>query len=221
MIRISLIIICCYLTYYYLIIKLSIHTFDIYQNINVNSINLPKNNDKGLLIIMNHINCIEKFEDIYNRPTKENYKYFVSDLLILLKSIGTNRILNQIYFPAYNKNLYRIKGFNNIYQRSTNILNEIANIINSFINKKVNIIYSYKSTETILECLNKKELVVIMYQNSRLLKYNKLNYILKNSNSTLLPIKIIKNKNDYIVKKYNHINELNIELFNEIKEFLF
>jgi hypothetical protein len=208
--------------YNYFILRVSFYTNKLYNRLNVNNIILPDTN-KGILIITNHINCIETISDLLNNDSEKNYISLVTDLLLICKSLNTLKKINQIYFPSYNKDIYFNKYVSSIYKSSTNIVNHVSEMMN-IISKKhnVNLIYSYKSTEQIIEFLNKGEIVVIMYHNKSLLKYDKLKYLYSNSDFVLMPLHIKKEKSNYKISKKIYL-EKNITLnnFKEIENHLF
>ena len=209
--------------YFNRILKISEFTINSYKNKNINSINI-NNSIKGTLIITNHISALATIKELFNYNFKELYEILISDLLLIIKSINTDKKINQIYFPAYNKNLVFHQSLNNFFKSSTNILNYISETTQFLgFEKKINIIYSYKSTPHIIDLLAKGEIVIIMYFDANILKYNKIKYLQKESNCQILPLKLNKiNENNYNISKYsNKIDNFDFDIYNKIKSFLF
>ena len=209
---------------------------EIYRNQNVNYINLDEvfTNNGGFLFICNHINNIETIDDFINSKFDIIFETLIKDSIILAKSMRNNlrntkkmKRINIIYFPSYNKQLYGKKFLENIYENSTTLLNNIfesSKFINDY-NCYINVIYSYKSTNKIIELLKNKEIVFIFYVSDNILRLKKFNLFLNNSYNTLIPIKITKNinlENNYIVEKYDTFHDyIDNEDLNDIKNFLF
>jgi len=214
--------------YFNRILKISEFTINSYKNkkinnIKINNINID-NSANGTLIITNHISALVTIKELFNYNFKELYEILITDLLLIIKSINTNKKINQIYFPAYNKNLVCHQSLNNFFKLSTSILNNISETTEFLgFEKKINIIYSYKSTPHIIDLLAKGEIVIIMYIDANILKYNKIKYIQEESNCQILPLKLSKiNDNNYDIIKYsNKIMNFDFDNYNKIKSFLF
>jgi len=209
---------------------------DIYKSQKVNSINLEDvfSNNGGYLFISNHINNIETIEDFLESNFEYILETLIKDSVLLIKSIENNfnnikkfQTINIIYFPSYNKNLYGNKFLEDLYKNSVKLIHDIFKSSKCYMNYKcsVNVIYSYKSTDKIINLLNNKEIVFIFYVNKYILKHDKLNLFLNNTNNTIIPVKISKKNdeiNNYFVEKYDTFHDfIDNEDLNDIKNFLF
>ena len=150
---------------------------------------------------------------------------FVNTRSSIEKNFSFKRNINVVYFPSYNKDLYTNNIISDLYKKSADLINEITSIyslIGEF-NGKINIIYSYKSTDIILNLLKKKEIVVILYVSEHLLKLHKLNLFLNNNNNTILPLNIKNIKdNTYKISKYDTFHDyITDKDLLDIKSFLF
>ena len=202
---------------------------NLYNKINVNTIDIKNNNKNGLLIIANHANNVSTIEDLLSNSLQETWEELITDLIIIAKSVEKSlsykRNIYIVYFPSYNKSLYGNNLLEGIYKKTSDIINNICNVANilcDFIGK-INIIYSHKSTDIILKLLKKNEIVIILYVSPNLLRLNKLNLFLNNTNNTILPLNIKEIKEDtYKLSKYDTFHDYVTEDdLLDIKSFLF